>query len=525
MRFRQQLPALGVGLGRLPSVLLMVAVLATLFAPALIQLAGRQSDPSFLDNRPPARAPAWPSSFSLRALGQFRSELIAFVDDNFGLRAEMVKLNVRVRGAIGVSAIPGLLIGKEGWHFLKTEVDILDQVRGLNRFTDPELDEWIDLMEAQQRWVNAQGAAFIIVIAPNPHTIYPEHLPHYVNRVWPETRLDQVMRRLRERGSSLVVVDPRHDLWAARQQALLYHKYEDHWNSLGAFIAYAATMKEIKKLVPAVQPLALSDYAITQGLRVWTIPPREEADPILTLKSGTRMTGSRPIDSRNPHRPIVETATRLDTAPTALVYGDSFGDVMAPLLNETFRRTIFVPTAHWPFPTELIETHKPDVVIVEMVERSLATRPSISEAVEDEYLLRGAPSLEEAIARSRGIGGYVAGTDDTGQGIAFVGWAADHAPAKLAIAYHENRAVGAARMSAVRLDTAPSRQIQKLGFRIVIPPNPGVQDLTRLRFFSTTADGNVYELAITPTLRRLLAGMRAPSRATIGGAAPAQERR
>src|SRR5262245_17126005 len=103
MRFRQQLPALGLSLGRLPSALLIVAVLSTLFAPALIQLTGRQTDPSFLDNRPPARAPALPASLSLNALGQFRTELINFVDDNFGLRAEMVKLNIRVRSAIGVS--------------------------------------------------------------------------------------------------------------------------------------------------------------------------------------------------------------------------------------------------------------------------------------------------------------------------------------------------------------------------------------------------------------------------------------
>ena len=212
---RQQLPALGVSLGRLPSVLLTVAVLATLFAPALIQLTGRQTDPSFLDNRPPARMPALPSSFSLGALGQFRKELIAFIDDNFGLRAEMVKLNIRVRSAIGVSAIPGMFMGKEGWFFLKTDSDVLDQVRALNRFTDEELDEWIDLMEAQQRWVKAQGAAMVIVVAPNQHTIYPERMPLYVNRVWPETRLDQIMRRLQERGSSLVVVDPRRDLWAA----------------------------------------------------------------------------------------------------------------------------------------------------------------------------------------------------------------------------------------------------------------------------------------------------------------------
>src|ERR1043165_387335 len=218
MRFRQQLPALGLGLGRLPSVLLTVAVLATLIAPTLIQLADRQTDPSSLDNRPSARMPAWPSPLSRDALRQFHNQLINYIDDNFGLRAEMVKLNVRVRSAIGVSAIPSMLMGKEGWFFLKTDADVLDQVRGLNRFTDEELDEWIDLMEAQQRWVKAQGAAFIVLVAPNQHTIYPEYLPSYVNRVWPETRLDQIMRRLRERGSGLVVVDPRRDLWAAKEQ-------------------------------------------------------------------------------------------------------------------------------------------------------------------------------------------------------------------------------------------------------------------------------------------------------------------
>lgn len=511
MRFRQQLPALGVSLGRLPSALLALAVLSTLFAPALIQLAGRQTDPSFLDNRPPARMPALPSSFSLDALGQFRSQLIAFVDDNFGLRAEMVTLNIRVRSAIGVSAIPGLFMGKDGWFFLKTDSDVLDQVRALNRFTSEELDEWIDLMEAQQRWVKAQGAAMTIVVAPNQHTIYPEYLPRYVNRVWPETRLDQIMRRLKERGSSLVVVDPRSDLWAAKERALLYHKYEDHWNALGAFIAYSAAMKEAKKHVPAIQPLALSDYAITQGRRVWNIPPREEPDPVLSLKSGSRIVDRKVLDNKIPLRPIVETTTRLGTAPKALVYGDSFGEVMAPFLNETFRQTTIVPTAHYSFPAELIKERKPDVVILEMVERSLTMRPPVSEAVENEYLLRDAPSLDQAIARSSAIGGTVAGADQADGKIAFAGWPADAAPAKLALAYYEKTAIGAGRISLFRLDIAPTKQVQKLGFRIVAPSN-GVKDPAQLRFFSTAADGKVYELAVTPTLRRHLDDMLAPSR-------------
>ena len=220
---------------------------------------------------------------------------------------------------------------------------------------------------------------------------------------------------------------------------MLYHKYEDHWNALGAFIAYSAAMKEAKKLVPALQPLALSDYAISQGYRAWNIPPLGEADPVFSLKSGSRIVDRRVLDNKIPLRPIVETTTNLNTAPTALVYGNSFGEVMAPFLNETFRRTIIVPTAHYPFPTELIQANKPDVVILEMVERSLTMRPPVSDAVENEYLLRDAPSLDEAIARSAGIGGYVAGAKETGGRIEFVGWAADHVPGKLALAYYREQ--------------------------------------------------------------------------------------
>ena len=62
-----------------------------------------------------------------------------------------------------------------------------------------------------------------------------------------------------------------------------------------------------------------------------------------------------PFDSKNPLRPIVETTTNLETAPTALPsHGDFFSDVMMPFFNDTFRRTMSVPTAASLFPTELI---------------------------------------------------------------------------------------------------------------------------------------------------------------------------
>src|SRR4051812_24344319 len=196
---KQQLPPLGVWLNKIPSLLLSIAVLATLCAPAIIQLAGRTTDPSFIDNRPPAPFPAAPSSIS--DIERVRNGLIKFVEDNFGLRAEMVRLNALIHAWMGVSSVPSLIMGKDGWFFLKNDYAIDDQFRGLNRFSDVELDAWIDTVDIYRRWLEARGIAFMIVVAPNQQTVYPEYMPLYVNRVSPETRLDQLSRRLRERQS------------------------------------------------------------------------------------------------------------------------------------------------------------------------------------------------------------------------------------------------------------------------------------------------------------------------------------
>ena len=168
----------------------------------------------------------------------------------------------------------------------------------------------------------------VIVVAPNQHTITPEY-PAALR----QSRLAGNAARSDHAATEDAdpiwsVVDPRSDSGCERNGALLDHKYEDHWNALGALIAYSAAMKEAKKLVPALQPLALSDYAISQGYRAWNIPPLGEADPVFSLKSGSRIVDRRVLEEKVLLRPIVDTTTSLNTAPTALVYGDSFVEVM-----------------------------------------------------------------------------------------------------------------------------------------------------------------------------------------------------
>ena len=55
--------------------------------------------------------------------------------------------------------------------------------------------------------------------------------------------------------------------------------------------------------------------------------------------------------------------------PTALVYRDSMADLFMTMLSENFRRVVYVTDRH--LDRALVEREKPDVVIEEMVERSM----------------------------------------------------------------------------------------------------------------------------------------------------------
>ncbi len=501
---KQQLPALGIWLGKAQSWVLCLLLLSALSAPAIVQLTGRSTDPSFIDNRPPAPLPTLPRSVG--DVVKFRDGVSKFVGDNFGLRAELVKLNVLTHYWIGVSSIPADVVGKNGWFFLKNDFAIFDQFRALDRFTDAGLDSWIDTMEQYRQWLATQGIAFMVVVVPNQQTVYPEYMPGYANRVSPETRLDQLSRRLQERNSKLALVDLRSTMWAARKNGLLYHQYENHWNAMGSFVGYSAIMQQVKRLFPEVAPLQLSDFTIGTTNTSWTIPPKTEVEPTLTPKKPSNIVGTEVLMSVNNHVNFEKTTTRLAAAPSVLFYGDSFGDEgLLPHIKETFKSTITVATNWAPFPIELIKKHRPNLVIYELAERYLARQLAYDRELEADILVAKAPPLKAMLKDTEGrVGGYVDGVGLEGGKVRFYGWAVDgkaKAPANSIYIYLGDRVIGAGVPSIPRPDVTSGMANQMAGFQVVVARDVKVPSTNRrLRFFSINPGNRVYELNINPPL-------------------------
>src|SRR4051812_25618834 len=146
---KQQLPPLGVWFGKTPSLVLCLLIGISSAAPAIVHLSGNNTDTVSLDNGRPVPFPALPTAVdfdNLDRLWLLRKRLAYYMDNVFGLRAELLVLNARIKMQLGLSAVDTMVAGRDGWHFLKTHDDVLDQYRGVKPMTAVALDDWIDTM-------------------------------------------------------------------------------------------------------------------------------------------------------------------------------------------------------------------------------------------------------------------------------------------------------------------------------------------------------------------------------------------
>jgi hypothetical protein len=348
-----------------------------------------------LELRRPAPRPAVPGT--LGELSTFPDAFEAFVDDRLGFRHWLITLNNRALLALGVSSSPRALVGKDGWFYLRQTptVDVVSYQRGLSRFRPGTLQRWLAVLEQRQRWLAERGIPLVVAIVPNKHTIYPEHLPDWMEPVAP-TRLDQLTAALAERPD-LDVVDLRPALQRVRRasQQPLYFRTDSHWTPRGAYAAYREIMRHVQRQLPQVpvlapeqidrRPVAPEPRDLVRVLGVgyealWEggveLVPNGRKRPrrFQYLHRGRWLPWEKPGT-----RPLASVTFESNGGgtgrPRALVFRDSFTNALIPFLDASFDRTIYTHHRMNRFNTRLVEQQQPDVVLYILSERALLDPP------------------------------------------------------------------------------------------------------------------------------------------------------
>lgn len=364
-------------LARFLKIAFVTIFLSVVFTPEIVfQLSVKSNTSSILEKRRLADRPI----FSFDSVKTFPRKYEQFYNDNFPFRKYLIQINSLFSAkTYGISAIPDVLIGKNGWLYYvsKTQGNSLEDYKGMIRVDKRSLELIREKLEKRTIALKQKGIKFVVVVAPDKQTIYPEHLPDNAQRKrrYP-TRLDQIIEYLKT-NSSVQILDVRNALLEEKKTATLplYKKTDSHWNYLGGFIAYQEIMKSI-----SITPKAKNDFE-------WENLNSGRGDLANMLALDEQITEENTIGVKNLFQSDFSTynekrgyglKNEIEISCTInknkdtdgkklLVFHDSFGEGMFKFLCIHFTETVFINTNL--FSSSIIEKEKPDIVIFEVVER------------------------------------------------------------------------------------------------------------------------------------------------------------
>ena len=322
----------------------------------------------------PSLGPDWAS---------FPRRMETYYDDHLGFRSALIRHQALVDiGVFGVSPTEKLVIGKRGWLFFG-DPNAIAHYRGIAPLTQAELETWTRILEERRDWLSEHGAAFLLVLVPDKHLMYPEYMPDGLPRFSEVHPLDQLSHYL-ALHSDVEVLDLREALLAAKQQDRVYHRTDSHWNELGAYAAYRAIHERLRSLVPAladVEPIGVERSRRDEpGMGLARIVGRaaiahEEVLAATPVDPRSRIKPEHRAGYAERVRTLVPIAHGVDddALPRAIMFRDSFANALIPYLSEDFQRILYV----WNRDVDprIVRIEQPDVVIQEIVGRFLGRQP------------------------------------------------------------------------------------------------------------------------------------------------------
>ena len=316
-----------------------------------------------------------------------------FLDKTYGFRKNLVRLQNLLDLDIlqSSSHYHTVIRGKDNWLFLaqeNPELNVVEDYRATRLYSPGDLARWVAVYRDRQDWLAARGIHYLLVVAPNKHTVYPEHLPPQFNKVSPQDRTDQLVAALTAAGIN--ILDLRPAMRTVKEKALAYYRTDTHWTTYGAFAGYIEIMLRLARWRPEFAPTIRGDYdiSITPGLTgglasMLALSDRFPEERVTFVPKTPRQA----VEVPNPQvpralfQPTVTMSTGDPSLPTAVVFRDSFAHELIPFLSEHFRQAVYV----WPYPStpremrvfdkSVVEAAKPDLVIDEFVERYFTEFP------------------------------------------------------------------------------------------------------------------------------------------------------
>jgi hypothetical protein len=342
-----------------------VAVLCLLATPALVQALQPRELTSAREARTLAPAPALPRS--LPQLLKLPRDLDEFLGDHFGLREPLVRANAMLRYAVVSPPDSRVVYGRDKFLFFNGDAMIQQSMGLFLRAAD--IVKFAERAAALR--ARFPAAQFLVTVAPNSATIMRAQLPAWAVEPPSVSEYDLMMQALALRH--LPVLDLRPALREANAARPMYRPADTHWNKLGALVAYNAVVAALGR-----------DWKVDPGrvFRGYETVPGGDLARMLGVSADVADVEAKVELAPYAPRPLKTVA--IDTqrksggeltetgraGPTVLILGDSFTQhYWTDYFGLHAGRYVWMHHEHCGFVPEVIEAHRPDIVILAPTER------------------------------------------------------------------------------------------------------------------------------------------------------------
>ena len=315
---------------------------------------------------------------------KFPEKFESYFNDHFGFRGQLISWYNKLHLALNVSPSDKVFLGKQGWLFYRDSFTASD-VMHVGTKDLAVFAKWRASLKAKQELLAVNNTKYLLVIAPDKHTIYPEYFPVGYSRVEDKSRLDRFLEYMHD-NSDVNVLDLRPALLEEKKVNRIYHVTDTHWNQRGAVIASNAIIKALSgkfNMETLRKPRAISfsevdrkggDLSSLLGLSDEMrerVPVPQPPDSHCVKKT---FAGFMELKLQEHEIPYAFRCA--DAEHKLLMFHDSFGNGLIQHLIGHFKESLFLRIR----PTQdvlgaLLNKYKPDVVIELKVERSLHALP------------------------------------------------------------------------------------------------------------------------------------------------------
>ena len=284
-----------------------------------------------------------------------------------------------------------VITGKDNFFFLGNgHVNIIDKTKGTYPYTNKDIDSWATKLKKLQDWYETQGIQFIIVVAPNKHTVYSDKLPDGIIYNEGGTITDDLVKY--SLNKDIHILNLKKALREKKEDKQLFFHTDTHWNNYGALIGYINTMEYLNTIYSEnyKQPEYTMKETRTSGvgdlinfLKIkHLLSNNYEKNYNFSFKKKTKVCYgeiSKTYKLKKCSPDIKNTFNQYminknsSNKEKLLYLCDSFGTANTQLYKETFNTVwrLHLAYINGSVLADFVKENKPDVVIYQIVERTL----------------------------------------------------------------------------------------------------------------------------------------------------------